>query len=33
VVELSQQADVSDIGLLGTLALATALQCGKHVLT
>jgi len=33
VVELSQQADFPDIGLLGTLALATELQCGNHLLT
>jgi len=32
-VELRQQADLTDIGFLRTLALATALQCGNHVLT
>ena len=30
--ELSQQADLTDIGLLGTLSFATALKCGHHVL-
>ena len=33
VVELSQQPDCTDIGLLGTLSLTTELQCGNHVLT
>jgi hypothetical protein len=33
VVELSQQADFPDRGLLGPLALATELQCGHHWLT
>ena len=32
VVALSQQADLSDRGLLRTFALATALQSGDHVL-
>ena len=33
VGELSQQAYFTDRGLLGTLSLATELQCGNHVLT
>jgi hypothetical protein len=33
VVELSQQVDFPDIGLLGTLCLATQLQGGNHLLT
>jgi hypothetical protein len=32
-IALSQQADFPDRGVLGTLALATELQCGHHVLT
>jgi hypothetical protein len=32
-VALSQQADLTDISLLRTFSLATALQCGNHVLT
>ena len=31
--KLGQQADFSDIGLLGALALATELQCSNHLLT
>ena len=33
VVELSQQPDFTDIGLLGTLSLATELKRSDHVLT
>jgi hypothetical protein len=33
VVELREQADFPDIGLLGTLALAAELQCSNHLLT
>src|SRR5262245_7179611 len=33
VIALSQQASVPDIGLLGTLSLATQLEGGNHVLT
>jgi hypothetical protein len=33
VVELRQEADFSDIGLLGALALATELQGSNHLLT
>src|SRR5262249_33757625 len=33
VVELREQADFPDIGLLGPLALATELQCSNHLLT
>src|SRR5262249_38494722 len=32
-IELSQEADLTDIGLLGTFSLATEWQGGKHVLT
>jgi hypothetical protein len=32
-IELSQQADLTDIGLLSTLPLATELQGGNHLLT
>ena len=32
-IELSQQADLTDIGLLGTFALATELESGNHLLT
>ena len=32
-IERSQQADLTDRGLLGPLSLATALPCGHHVLT
>jgi len=33
VVELREQADCPDIGLLGALALATEVQCSHHFLT
>jgi hypothetical protein len=32
-IELSQQADLTDIGLLGTLSLATELESRNHLLT
>jgi hypothetical protein len=30
-IELSQQAGLTEIGLLGTLPLATELKCGNHL--
>ena len=32
-IALREETDCSDIGVLGTLALATELQCGNHLLT
>lgn len=31
-IELSEQAYLTDIGLLGTLSLAAELKCGNHLL-
>ena len=32
-VELGEQADLTDISLLGTFAFTTELKCGNHLLT